>query len=84
MGYEYELLQSLTKYLDIDLKIKVISGIEQSIDLLNRGEGDLIAFPSQLPRSVPNTFPLPTPNSIPTRYWFKRNLPIGEGCLQPE
>jgi len=45
MGYEYELLQSLTKYLDIDLKIKVISGIEQSIDLLNRGEGDLIAFP---------------------------------------
>ena len=45
MGYEYELLQSLTKYLKIELKIKVISGIEQSIDLLNRGEGDLIAFP---------------------------------------
>ena len=45
MGYEYELLQSLTKHLKIELKIKVISGIEQSIDLLNRGEGDLIAFP---------------------------------------
>ncbi|MBY0433627.1 MAG: transporter substrate-binding domain-containing protein [Cyclobacteriaceae bacterium] len=45
MGYEYELLQSLTRYLKIELKIKVISGIEQSIDLLNRGEGDLIAFP---------------------------------------
>lgn len=45
MGYEYELLQSLTKHLNIDLKIKVISGIEQAIDLLNRGEGDLIAFP---------------------------------------
>ncbi len=45
MGYEYELLQSLTKYLKIELKIKVISGIEQSIDLLNKGEGDLIAFP---------------------------------------
>lgn len=45
MGYEYELLQSLTRFLKIELKIKVISGIEQSIDLLNRGEGDLIAFP---------------------------------------
>lgn len=45
MGFEYELLQSLTRYLKIELKIKVISGIEQSIDLLNRGEGDLIAFP---------------------------------------
>jgi membrane-bound lytic murein transglycosylase F len=45
MGYEYELLQSLTRQLKIKLKIKVISGIEQSIDLLNRGEGDLIAFP---------------------------------------
>ena len=45
MGYEYELLQSLTRHLKIKLKIKVISGIEQSIDLLNRGEGDLIAFP---------------------------------------
>ena len=45
MGYEYELLQSLTQYLKIELKIRVISGIEQSIDLLNKGEGDLIAFP---------------------------------------
>ncbi len=45
MGFEYELLQSLAKYLKVDLKIRVISGIEQSIDLLNRGEGDLIAFP---------------------------------------
>ena len=45
MGYEYELLQSLTRYLKLELKIKVISGIEQSIDMLNKGEGDLIAFP---------------------------------------
>ena len=45
MGFEYELLQSLTRALKVKLKIKVISGIEQSIDLLNKGEGDLIAFP---------------------------------------
>lgn len=45
MGFEYELLQSLARQLNVELKIKVISGIEQAIDLLNRGEGDLIAFP---------------------------------------
>ena len=45
MGFEYELLQNLAKHLDIELKIKVISGIEQAIDMLNRGEGDLIAYP---------------------------------------
>lgn len=45
MGYEYELLQSLASQLDVELKIKVISGIEQAVDLLNQGEGDLIAFP---------------------------------------
>lgn len=45
MGYEYELLQSLAKSLNVELKIRVISGINQAIDMLNRGEGDIIAFP---------------------------------------
>ncbi len=45
MGFEYELLQDLARRLNVELKFKVISGIEQAIDLLNRGEGDLIAFP---------------------------------------
>ena len=36
MGYEYELLQSLSQQLKVKLKIKVISGIEQSISLLGR------------------------------------------------
>lgn len=45
MGYEYELLQSLSKFLELELKIRVISGIEKSVNLLNRGEGDVIAFP---------------------------------------
>jgi membrane-bound lytic murein transglycosylase F len=45
MGYEYELLQSLARQLNVELKIKVISGIERAIDMLNRGEADIIAFP---------------------------------------
>lgn len=45
MGYEYELLRNFTTQNKITLKVKLVSGIEQSIDLLNRGEGDILAFP---------------------------------------
>lgn len=45
MGYEYELLKRLCTHLKVDLKVKLVSGIEQAIDLLNKGEGDVLAFP---------------------------------------
>lgn len=45
MGYEYELLIRLAKHLEVDLRIKVITSIEEAITLLNDGSGDVIAFP---------------------------------------
>jgi membrane-bound lytic murein transglycosylase F len=45
MGYEYELLQLLAKHLNVHLKIQVTSGVDHAFDQLNRGEGDLVAFP---------------------------------------
>src|SRR3990170_2700996 len=45
MGYEYELLNLFAKHLKVDLKIKVTSGIDRAMDQLNKGEGDIIAFP---------------------------------------
>jgi membrane-bound lytic murein transglycosylase F len=45
LGYEYELLKLLSERLQVDLKITIISGVEDAIDRLNRGEGDIIAFP---------------------------------------
>jgi membrane-bound lytic murein transglycosylase F len=45
MGYEYELLSNLAKELDVNLKIKITSGVERAIDQLNKGEGDILAFP---------------------------------------
>ncbi len=45
MGFEYELLKRLTDHLKVSLRIKLVAGIEQSIDLLNKGEGDILAFP---------------------------------------
>jgi membrane-bound lytic murein transglycosylase F len=45
MGYEYELLKLLASHLNVALKIKVTSGIENAIERLNNGEGDILAFP---------------------------------------
>lgn len=45
MGYEYELLKRLASYLKVSLKVKLISGIEEGMDALNKGEGDVLAFP---------------------------------------
>jgi membrane-bound lytic murein transglycosylase F len=50
MGYEYELLQRFCQFLKVSLKITVISGVEEAIDRLNRGEGDVIAFPLTITR----------------------------------
>ncbi|MFM9840477.1 MAG: transporter substrate-binding domain-containing protein [Cyclobacteriaceae bacterium] len=54
MGYEYELLQHLCKSLKVQLKIKVISGIEEAIDELNKGAGDVLAFPLTITKERTN------------------------------
>jgi membrane-bound lytic murein transglycosylase F len=44
MGYEYELLKRLTARLDLNLEITVARDLNEMMDMLNRGEGDLIAY----------------------------------------
>jgi membrane-bound lytic murein transglycosylase F len=45
MGFEYELLTLFAQHLKVDLKIKLSSGVDNAIDQLNAGEGDILAFP---------------------------------------
>jgi membrane-bound lytic murein transglycosylase F len=45
MGYEYELIKNLATHLNVELRIKVVSGIERGIEQLNEGVGDILAFP---------------------------------------
>lgn len=45
MGYDYELLRLFAEHLNVRLKINVTTGIEKAIGKLNRGEGDIMAFP---------------------------------------
>lgn len=51
MGYEYELLTLLAKELHVSLKVKVTSGVENAIDQLNNGLGDILAFPLTINKS---------------------------------
>jgi len=44
MGFEYELVERLAKSLGLELEIKVAKNIDQLFNMLNRGEGDLIAY----------------------------------------
>ena len=44
MGYEYELLTRLAEALDVSLSIEVTNDIEEAFQMLDRGEGDIIAF----------------------------------------
>ncbi|WKN46050.1 transglycosylase SLT domain-containing protein [Tunicatimonas pelagia] len=44
MGYEYELLNRLAESLDLALDIKLTNSVDEAIQLLNSGEGDIIAY----------------------------------------
>ncbi len=44
MGYEYELLQLFGEYLDIPVRIVLADDLGQMMDMLEKGEGDLIAY----------------------------------------
>ncbi len=44
MGYEYELLKRLADDLGLELEIVLAHNIDEVFDLLNKGEGDIIAY----------------------------------------
>jgi membrane-bound lytic murein transglycosylase F len=44
MGYEYELLKNLCSHLGLELEIRVAEDMDKIIDMLLKGEGDLISY----------------------------------------
>ncbi|MFB6257662.1 MAG: transporter substrate-binding domain-containing protein, partial [Flavobacteriales bacterium] len=44
MGYEYELLKRLADHLGVELKIKLARNLDEVFNMLNRGEGDIVAY----------------------------------------
>ena len=44
MGYEYELLQHLADHLDIELKVRLSTSLDDAFVQLQNGDGDIIAY----------------------------------------
>lgn len=44
MGYEYELLQLFGEHIDLPVRIEIARDFGEMMDMLDRGEGDLIAY----------------------------------------
>lgn len=44
MGYEYELLERLTNYLDLNLEIVIAKDQKAAYEMLHKGDGDIIAM----------------------------------------
>ncbi len=44
MGFEYDLVKQLGEFLDLKIEFKVVKSINQMFEMLQSGEGDLIAF----------------------------------------
>ena len=44
MGFEYDLVKKLADHLGVGLEIKVVREIDKMFEMLNNGEGDIIAF----------------------------------------
>lgn len=43
MGFEYELLKWLAEYTGLELEVKIAENHDELINMLNRGEGDIVA-----------------------------------------
>lgn len=43
-GFEYDLVKKLAEYFGVELELKVVNDISEMFEMLNNGEGDLIAF----------------------------------------
>jgi membrane-bound lytic murein transglycosylase F len=44
MGFEYELVKKLAEHFNVELEIKLVNDINSMFQMLDSGEGDLIAF----------------------------------------
>ena len=44
MGYEYDLLHLYADHLGVELKVELTASIDQAFEMLNKGEGDVIAY----------------------------------------
>ncbi len=76
MGYEYELLSILAKHLNLELEIKITKDIDNIFNLLNDGEGDILAYPMAITNERKKVVTFAKPHMIVSMVLIQR-LPDG-------
>ncbi len=77
MGFEYEILDSFSRYLGLPLEIKVISDSKEFGSYLNDGEGDIIAANLAVSLSQKAIFTFSVP------YYFAHQVLIQRETVEP-
>ncbi len=76
MGYEYELLNIFAERHNLEVEVLVARDLDEMIDMLNRGEGDLIAYGMTVTRDRREVLEFTTPFNT-TRQVLVQRKPDG-------
>ncbi len=82
MGYQYQMLQELAKYLDLRLDVKVSNDIDETFNALNTGDIDLIAINLTVTADRKNKVAFTYPHSQ-TRQVLVQRMPQNYGRMNP-
>lgn len=82
MGYEYELLNRFAKSLGVALEIKIIPDVNAMFDLLDKGEGDIIACNLAVTKDRMKSAKFSRPYNF-TRQVLVQRLPENREKMQP-
>jgi len=83
MGFEYEILKEFANEIGVDLEVKIIDDLDNAIDQLNNGEGDLLAcnFTVSKERAKVIDFSIPV---FKTNQVLVQRKPDGWSSLKPK
>jgi membrane-bound lytic murein transglycosylase F len=76
MGYEYDLLNLLSKHLNVRLEIKLTTSIDEAFQMLNNGKGDIIAYSLTVTKERKSRVAF-TSSHFTTRQMLVQHKPVG-------
>ncbi len=83
MGFEYELLKEFANEIGVELEVKIVSNLDNLVDMLNNGEGDIIACNYTVTRERNKIINFSTPFLNTPQILIQRK-PEGWEEMQPE
>jgi len=77
MGFQYEMLQALSKHLGVGIEIVTENRIDKAIDMLHTGRADILAMNLAVTRRGKRKSDLLNQSARPGMSWYRENLTDG-------